>query len=474
MKKFTKLFISIFALAALALPVFCTACDPKEPDDSGKGKPSIEAVDYVSTLSLDFSSNTKKQEVTVRLFVDGDTTHFDPVKSSKLTSYNAADFEDTQGYIKARYIAVNTPESTGKIEEWGKKASKFTRSKLETAQSIVVESDDNQWNIDSTGERYVLWIWYQPKGTTEYRNLNLELLQEGLAFGSSVANNRYGTLANSAMAQARSLGLYVFSKDKDPDFPYGLAIPVTLKELRCNVEDYDGQRVKVEGIVSAEFNNSVYIEDFDAEEGISFGMSVYYGFQTGKILEILSIGNRVSVVGVVSYYEGGDTYQISDVSYNEYEPTLSTNSNIVSKDHEPLFAEVEAKDIVSGSRTFQIEKETKDDTGNVTVTTEKKTLACGEALMSTTVTVKELTVKSIYTTHNGGKSDGAMSITCEASDGTEIVIRTEVLKVDGVLVTAADYPVGTKITVKGIIDKYDDAYQVKVYRADFLTIVNQD
>lgn len=463
MKKFTKFFISLLAVVALAIPVLCTACKDKGP------------VDYVSSLTLDLTSETKKQEVTVRLFVDGDTTHFNPKKDSTVTKYNAADFADTEGYIKARYIAINTPESTGKIEEWGKKASKFTRSKLEGAQSIVVESDDSQWNIDSTGERYVLWVWYRPQGATEYRNLNLEILQEGLAFGSSVSNNRYGTLANNAMSQARTLQLYVFSKDKDPDFPYGLATPVTLKELRCHVEDYNGQRVKVEGVVAAEFNNSVYIEDYDEEEGICFGISVYYGYQTGKILEILSMGNRVSVVGVVSYYEGGDTYQISDVSYNEYEPTLASNSNIVSKDHEPAFAETAAKDIVSGKRTFKFDKETKDEeTGEIKVELEEKELALGEALMSTTVTVKELRVKSIYTTSNGGKSDGAMSITCAAADGTEIVIRTEVLKVDGVLVTAASYPAGTIITVKGIVDKYDDAYQVKVYRADFITIVTQD
>lgn len=469
MKKITKLFISFFAVTALALPLVCTACTPKDP---GKGGPDqIEVVDYVSSLKLDFTSNTKKQEVTVRLFVDGDTTHFNPVTNSTLTSYNKADFEGTLGYIKARYIAINTPESTGKIEEWGKKASKFTRSKLENAKSIVVESDDDKWNIDSTGERYVLWIWYQPKGETEYRNLNLEILQEGLAFGSSVSNNRYGTLANDAMTQARTLKLYVFSEEKDPDFPYGLATPLTLKELRCHVADYDGEKVKVEGVVAAKFSNSVYVEELDAESGTYFGMAVYYGFQTGKILDILSVGNLVSIVGVVSYWEGGDSYQISGVSYDAFKPTLASNTNLIEDGHEPAFAETEAKDIVSGTRTFEFEKEVEKDDGTIETEIEKVTLACGESLMSTSVTVSNLKVVDIYTTQKGD-SAGAMSITCEAADGTEIVIRTEVFKdAEGNLITAAKYA-GKTITVKGIIDKYDGVYQVKCYRADFITILD--
>ena len=98
-------------------------------------------------MKLDRNSGTLQQEVTVKTFVDGDTTHFD------LTSPI-----DGSNVVKARYLAIDTPESTGKIEEWGKKASKFTRSKLENATSIIIESDNATWNVDSTGGRYMLWI----------------------------------------------------------------------------------------------------------------------------------------------------------------------------------------------------------------------------------------------------------------------------------------------------------------------------
>ena len=145
--------------------------------------------------------------------------------------------------MKARYLAVNTPESTGKIEEWGKAAARYTRERLEKASSIVIESDNDCWNLDSTGSRLLLWIWYIPEGESEYRNLNLELLQNGYAIASSTANNRYGTTAMAALNQAKTLQLRVWSKEPDPDFYYGDAIPLTLKELRCNIADYNGMKV---------------------------------------------------------------------------------------------------------------------------------------------------------------------------------------------------------------------------------------
>ena len=93
MKKITKFFVTIFALAALTLPMLSAACTPED----GDGR-----VDYTKQVSLDFSSNTKKQEVTVRNFVDGDTTHFYHVTKSKLTPYTSAAFAETEGYMKSR------------------------------------------------------------------------------------------------------------------------------------------------------------------------------------------------------------------------------------------------------------------------------------------------------------------------------------------------------------------------------------
>ncbi len=456
--------IALLCAFLLVVPVLCAGCGESEKDND-----KIELIDYVSSLTLDMTSNTKKQEVEVKLYIDGDTTHFDPINP---TAEDREQFDKTQGYIKARYIAIDTPESTGAIEEWGKKASNFTHDKLASARKIIVESDTDKWDIDSTGERYVLWVWYLPEGATEYRNLNLEILQEGLARGSSTANNRYGEKANLALMQAQRAKLYVFSGEKDPDFYYGSAIPLSLKQLRCYASEYNTKKVVVTGTVVAQFNNSVYIEEYDVETGMYFGMPVFYGYTSGKLLEILSYGNRVKVVGTLSAFQG--SYQISGVApYDPFDPDHEDNCQIIEKDKSPAYVETEAKEIVSGNLDIRFIKEVPD--GEPVVDTVK--IEYGEAVTSTTVMVKDLKVTKAYTTNNGGKNDGAISLTCQAPDGTVITVRTEVLKENGVIVTQDRY-VGKTITVKGLIERYvpnadkpdNYQYQIKCYQVEQIII----
>ena len=456
MKKFVKIFTSMLCAVALAIPLFVLAAcgSEKEP----------QVVDYVSQVKLDFTSESKKQEVKVRLYIDGDTTHFDPVDNSEYTG-SADDFSKTQGYIKARYLAINTPESTGKIEKWGKKASNFTHDKLASASTgdgaIIVESDTDTWNLDSTGGRYTLWVWYKPDGETEFRNLNIEILQEGLALASNSEDNRYGEIAGKAIAQARTLQRYVFAPADtvDPDWDNGPGAPVTLKALRADPDAYVGKKVIAEGIIVAEFSNSVYIEDYDAETGVHFGMAVYYGFQSGALLRQLKINHKIKVVGTFSEFQG--TYQISGISYNEYKPEAASNTVLLDPDTEyfPDYAEVTAKDVVSGKVNFEL--------GD-----ESYSLDYGDAITASTVSLNNLTVTKTYTTHNGGDNDGAVSITCKATDGTTITVRTEVLfDSKGELINGPSL-VGKTINVKGIIEKYDGNYQVKVYLTDFIMNVD--
>lgn len=484
MKRLSKLFTILSAVIAVTVSLLCVACDGEKPTGTVNPPVTLEFVDYAGQLKLDFDSNTKKQEVTMRLHVDGDTTHFDPVLGSQLATNPSSDFDRTEGYIKARYIAINTPESTGKIEEWGDAASKFTRSKVESAESIIVESDDNKWNYDGNN-RHILWVWYKPKGESDYRNLNVEILQEGLAFGSSVSNNRYGKTAFDALTQARKLKKYVHSGEKDPDYPYGEATKISLKELRTNVADYVNKRVKVEGVVTSNIGNCVYIEDVDAESGQRFAIQVFYGYEGGMLLEILAIGNRVSIVGIVKYYEAGDTYQISDVTYNWFHPDEPTNTQLIKEGTQAdvPFTEIDPRALLESKVTVTWEEETEDADGNVHTEIKEKELAYGEAIMNTSVIMNNLEIVDRYITKKG-TSMGAMSLTCKAADGTTIVVRTEVLydkdgkKInigkdeDGkeIVVDSGIFPVGSIITVKGLVDKYEGQYQVKVYRDDYIII----
>ena len=73
---------------------------------TGTQQPQVdfEGIDYAGQVQLDMDSDTVKQEVTVKSYIDGDTTHF-YVPESVVEN----------GLLKARYLAVNTPEAAAKL-----------------------------------------------------------------------------------------------------------------------------------------------------------------------------------------------------------------------------------------------------------------------------------------------------------------------------------------------------------------------
>ena len=88
--------------------------------------------------------------------------------------------------------------------------------------------------------------------------------------------------------------------------------------------------------------------------------------------------------------------------------------------------------------------------------------------------MKGLTIKSVSTTTNEDSSNyGALSIKCESEDGTEIVLRTVVLKDgDGKTIAADAFPVGSKVNARGVVDVYNGEYQLKIFSANDITFVN--
>ncbi len=450
MNKLVKSLALILALC-MAVGIFA-GCQPADKTTGTTAPQPMEVVDYVGNLKLDMKSDTMKQEVTVKAFIDGDTTHFNvPAEICE------------NGILKARYLAVNTPESTGKIEEWGKKASAFTKEKLSTAKSIIVESDDSKWNVDSTGDRHLVWVWYQPAEGGEYRLLNLELIQNGLSLVGGSTSLRYGDVTMQALMQAKAQKLHVFSKESDPDFYYGDAYEVDLKGLRTNIALYEGKKVAFEGIVTQSRSNTVYVEHYDAETDMYYGISVYYGFATGEILNILKIGNKVRVVGTVTYYEAGGTWQVSDVSYREFKPNDPGNTVMLEKDQAPSFRLTDPAVFNNQKLTLEVMKSLDSED------MQTKEFTYADLAMSTSIRMENLKVVDIYTTHNGGDNDGAMTLTCKAGDET-ITVRTFVLYGEGgKLYTEADF-MGKTIDVSGIVDYFSGEYQIKVFSGEDIIV----
>lgn len=102
-------------------------------------------------------ANEKKQ-VTLEKCVDGDTAYF------KLDNE----------IIKTRFLAIDTPESTNKIEEYGKEASNYTCNKLSTSTKIEIKYDNNSTKKDKYN-RDLVWVYVDDS------LLQKELVSNGLA-----------------------------------------------------------------------------------------------------------------------------------------------------------------------------------------------------------------------------------------------------------------------------------------------------
>jgi len=87
-------------------------------------------------------SAEEKREVSLHKCVDGDTAWF--ILDGK--------------EVKARFLAIDSPESTTTVEEYGKEASDYTCSLLTEASVIEIEYDPNSNQVDKY-DRHLVWIF---------------------------------------------------------------------------------------------------------------------------------------------------------------------------------------------------------------------------------------------------------------------------------------------------------------------------
>lgn len=303
------------------------ACDDADtPTPTPTPSPTEEKIDYVEQLKLtsDYQGKNFMTDgigiVTLANPVDGDTIH---VYSS-----------GTSGVVKIRFLGVNTPESTGRIEPWGHKASDFTKNIVNSAKTLVLEAMTigTAPSADSTGTRYLAFVWYDMGDGKGFRNLNLELVANSLSKDTLSSAEKYGDTFLKCGTQASKENIRVWNdNDKDPDYYYGGNIITSLKELRTNPDEYFEKSIVVEGVISVLDGDNFYIqetiEDEETGEVETYGMYVFTQYHNYAIIKL---GNRIRVIGKFTIFDTTGAYQITDVSYDEFFPNPNKHMSVIS------------------------------------------------------------------------------------------------------------------------------------------------
>ena len=246
---------------------------------------------------------------TVDAFTDGDTTRF------KL---------EQGDIISVRYYQVDTPESTGNVQKWGKAASLFAKTRLSEATEIVLEATATRAEKDSYGTRYLAYVWYKTAEDTSFKCLNLEVVENGFSYNQGMATSKYpyNDYFAKAEAFARKIQLRIFSELDDPMFSTDPE-DITLKDFYKNTDAYYKAEEDVGSLVrftacicDLRISNSgtyTFVAEYYDEEGTRYTLNVYAGYASSPA-STMKIGHIYRIVGSIQYYYG--SFQVSGVKYD--------------------------------------------------------------------------------------------------------------------------------------------------------------
>ncbi len=363
--KFSKLIKGFAISSLLALSsLSATSCSILDNGGEKGDQHDSEFVDYVHTdtkirLKLDYKGKNfyKDGIAQVDLYtgIDGDTSHFKQVDFPK------------EDLVKSRYYGIDTPESTGQVEPYGKKASKFTTTKLEEAKTIVVTSTVLDKYVvpetDSTGGRYLSLVWISDKENCPYNELvllNLWVVQEGLSLVKNL--DKFPEFKDTFMAaneQARNKKLNLFSGEPDDEFNYGDYEDTSLldikKEIIASLHDsehknkFDNKKVRVQGTVVGYANRILFLqaayEDEDTGEIEYAGLNVFCGMNSipGKYC---AINTYIELCGLAQDSENFG-FQITSVHGFPKIPSQDPNDTKVIYSPDKIPDELKAKEFKS-------------------------------------------------------------------------------------------------------------------------------
>lgn len=265
-------------------------------------------------------------EVEINRFVDGDTFS---VRANN-------------GVITIRFLGINTPESTAKVEPWGKSASNFVKETLSDATSIVLEAEGER--KDSTNRRYLAWIWYKT-ATSDYRLLNLEEVE--LAYSRYMFNedSEYHQAFLKANDKASKSEKRIWG-ERDADYNYSKEVVQTsvLYMLDHPEEFQTGTKFELNVKLVRTNGNNMYLEDasevnYDDEGELVSGKGGIYCF-SGYAKQYYMNYDIGDIFTVTVKFEFGGNYgtQLTDI----------TKISSVKGNEIPVITEFDSNDLNGG------------------------------------------------------------------------------------------------------------------------------
>lgn len=431
----SKMKKNIFALCAILLVcvmmcVCFVACDETTEEEKPYIANNTEHYDDITktvTLEKSYEGKSFLQDgvgvATVSAFTDGDTTRF-------LTG------SDT---VIIRYYCIDTPESTGSVEKWGKAASLFVKQQLSKATLIVLESStDGKPTKDSYGTRYLGYVWYKTADDANLKNLNLELIENGYTDNKAVNTSAYPYYRYMYKANqfARSIKLRIYSELEDPLYSTD-PVEMTIKDFWDNTDAYynaeldAGAKVTFDAYLESVSKSSTGTYTFtavqyDPETGDRYELSVYTAYISSPASK-MKLGHLYRFIGSIQNYY--DKFQVSGITYNDfYQDKQPGGSYILQKDYYLTF-DSEASYVSQHSETLYSDVtvtsvEQKDGLLTIVGTAFKRTSASKFSDEATTFTFTVKVAEGYKTTLTVG---GRFS-----TSGYQLELNSGVISIPGV------------------------------------------
>ena len=376
----------IFLLLAVLL-LALTGCE-KEPEEID----TTLYTNFTDALEMDFTYEGKDfiadgvGVVTLDRCTDGDTAQF------------------TNGSVKfsVRFLGIDTPESTYRIDPWGKSASAYTCDKLENATEIVLESDGAR--MDGNG-RYLAWVWY------DGRLLNLELIEQAFSNARGTTDTKYEDVVYDAELKTQPTQRRIWG-ELDPNYDYSLeGTQISIEELVTNSALYETSKIVVTGIVVAEIEGHPYIY----QDG--YGIYLYLGFENSVKV---AVGNEIRIEGLnLTYYPDKETGSPQLTGFKKRNIELISEGNVVDP------------------RVTEVADLTTDDLGSY-------------------LSISGLEVVSIFTSNNTGDH----TITVKDATGNEMGLHiTKSVSVEDI---ESMFVIGSIIDATGPLSRYMGQYQFEL------------